>query len=188
MGELVRTGIFDVKVFNPYAPSNQKTPLSECYRSHENEKKRKYDQRIREVEHASFTPLILSCTGGLGPQATTSYKRLASLLSTKWNQAYSLTIMWLRCRLASFPGRQLKFGKNDVIFPQTLIDGLGTRLDAALPTHYCEVQLCAFEGDALTLAIIRLLHNFLLTWCQGKPFYLHNRLSYFVSFRFYLFM
>eukprot|EP00731_Ephydatia_muelleri_P023412 Em0015g995a len=67
---------------------------------HENEKKRKYDQHIREVEHASFTPLILSCTGGLGPQATTSYKRLASLLSTKWNQAYSLTIMWLRCRLA----------------------------------------------------------------------------------------
>ncbi|KAL5460543.1 hypothetical protein EMCRGX_G033995 [Ephydatia muelleri] len=67
---------------------------------HENEKKRKYDKRIREVEHASFTPLILSCTGGLGPQATTSYKHLASLLSAKWNQAYSLTIMWLRCRLA----------------------------------------------------------------------------------------
>ena len=66
----------------------------------ENEKKRKYDQRIREIEHASFTPLILSCTGGLGPQATTSYKRLASLLSAKWNQAYSLTIMWLRCPLA----------------------------------------------------------------------------------------
>ena len=38
---------------NPYAPSNQKTPLSACYRSHENEKKRKYDQRIREVEHHS---------------------------------------------------------------------------------------------------------------------------------------
>ena len=85
-------------------PSNQKTPLSACYRSHENEKKRKYDQRIpsriHEVEHASFTTLILSCTGGLGPQVTTSYKCLASLLSAKWNQAYSLTIMWLRCRLA----------------------------------------------------------------------------------------
>ena len=99
-GSRFERAFFDVKVFNPYAPSNQKTPLSACYRSHENEKKRKYDQRIREIEHASFTPLILSCTGGLGPQATTSYKRLASLLSAKWNQAYSLTIMWLRCRLA----------------------------------------------------------------------------------------
>ena len=50
-----------------------------------------------------------------------------------------------------------------------------------MPTHYCEVQLCAFEGHVLTLAIICLLHNLLLTWCQGKPFYLHNRFSYFVS-------
>ena len=128
----------NVKVFNPYAPSNQKTPLSACYRSHENEKKRKYDQRIREIEHASFTPLILSCTGGLEPQATTSYKRLASLLSAKWNQAYSLTIMWLRCRLA------YSLLRSSV--------------------------MCI-----LTLAIICLLHNLLLTWCQGKPFYLHNR-------------
>ena len=63
--------------------SNQKTLLSACYHSHENEKKRKCHQRICEVEHASFTPLILSCTGGLGPQATTSYKRLISLLSAK---------------------------------------------------------------------------------------------------------
>ena len=89
----VSRAFFDL---NPYAPSNLKAP---CYRSHENAKKRKYDQRIREVEHASFTPLILSGTGGLDSEATTSYKRLASLLSTKWSQAYSLTIMWLRCRL-----------------------------------------------------------------------------------------
>ena len=64
-GSRFERAFFDVKVFNPYAPSNQKTSLSACYRSHENEKKRKYDQRIREVEHGSFTPLILSCTGGL---------------------------------------------------------------------------------------------------------------------------
>ena len=58
---------FDVKVFNPYAPSNQKTPFSACYRSDENEEKRKYDQRICEVEHGSFSPFILSYTG-LKPQ------------------------------------------------------------------------------------------------------------------------
>eukprot|EP00731_Ephydatia_muelleri_P030730 Em0022g244a len=68
-GSRFERAFFDVKFFNPYTPSNQKSPLSACYRSHENEKKRKYDKRIREVEHACFTPLILSCTGGLGPQA-----------------------------------------------------------------------------------------------------------------------
>ena len=47
-GSRFERAYFDVKDFNPYAPSNQKTSLSACYRSHENEKKRKYDQHIRE--------------------------------------------------------------------------------------------------------------------------------------------
>ena len=58
-GSRFERAFFDVKVFNPYAPSNQKTSLSACYRSHENEKKRKYDQRIREVEHG-FSLLLFS--------------------------------------------------------------------------------------------------------------------------------
>ena len=59
----------DVRVFNPYAPTNTSHP---AYKSHENQKKRAYDQRIREVEHATFTPLVLSATGGLARQATFS--------------------------------------------------------------------------------------------------------------------
>ena len=43
----------DVRVFNPHAPFNRH---SNCYRKHELEKKRQYEQRVREVEHASFTP------------------------------------------------------------------------------------------------------------------------------------
>ena len=46
---------FDVKVFNPNAPSSQ---LSSLYRRFEQDKCRKYEQRIRDVEMASFTPLI----------------------------------------------------------------------------------------------------------------------------------
>ena len=91
---------FDVRVFNPHAPTNRRLQLSSCYRSHENAKKRAYEQRIREVEHGSFVPLVLSVTGGMGRIATTTYKRLASLLSSKWNQPYSNTLGWLRCRLS----------------------------------------------------------------------------------------
>ena len=39
---------------------------------------------IREgtgVEHKTFTPLVSSCTGGMGPMATVVYKRIATLLS-----------------------------------------------------------------------------------------------------------
>ena len=49
--------LFDVRVFNPLAPSNSHTSIQSCYRKHELEKKRAYSQRVREVEHASFTPL-----------------------------------------------------------------------------------------------------------------------------------
>ena len=68
----------DVRVFNPNAPSNRHTQLSSCYRKHEQMKKCAYEQRIREVEHASFTPLVIFATGGLANEASIFYKRLAS--------------------------------------------------------------------------------------------------------------
>ena len=61
---------FDVRVFNPHAPSNRMSSLSATYRKHENIKKRAYEQRVREVEHSSFTPIVLSLTGGLGNAAS----------------------------------------------------------------------------------------------------------------------
>ena len=58
-----------------------------------------YEQRVREVEHSSFTTLVLSATGGMANEATTFYKRLASCLALKWDYPYSSTMSWLRCRL-----------------------------------------------------------------------------------------
>ena len=91
---------FDVRVFNPHAPSNRSANLSSCYRKHERIKKNAYEQRIREVEHASFTPLVLAATGGLANEATIFYKRLASLIAAKRNNPYNATLSWLRCRLS----------------------------------------------------------------------------------------
>ena len=56
---------------------------------HEMEKKRVYEQRIREVEHATFTPLVFSASGGFGKEATTFYKLLASSLAKNWDQPSS---------------------------------------------------------------------------------------------------
>ena len=88
---------FDVRVFNPYATSNRQSSLSSTYRSHEKEKKRLYLQRIRDVEHSSFSPLVFSSTGGMAKEASIFYKRMASLLSEKHGQTYSTTMAWLRC-------------------------------------------------------------------------------------------
>ena len=80
----------DVRVlFNPYVPSNRNTTLTQCYRKHELEKKRSYEQRIREVEHAS-----LSASGGIAKGATKDLPQCS--------QSYSSTIGWLRCTIISF--------------------------------------------------------------------------------------
>ena len=98
-GRFERTFV-DVRVFNPYAPSNRNTTIEKTYRKHEMEKKRAYAQRVREIEHSSFTPLVLSASGGFAREATHFYKRLASRLADKWDQPYSLTMRWLRCTIS----------------------------------------------------------------------------------------
>ena len=91
---------FDVRVFNLHAPSNRQ-PLTACYRKHKNIKKGPTSKRLEKLNMvATFTPLIMSLTGGLGNAATVCYKRLASLLCTKWNQPYSSMMAWIRCRLS----------------------------------------------------------------------------------------
>ena len=89
----------DVRVFNPYAQSNVNS-ISAAYRRHENIKRRAYGQRVWEVEHASFTPIVMSATGGLAPEATTFYRRLASLLASRWGDDYSVVMGWLHCSLS----------------------------------------------------------------------------------------
>ena len=60
----------DVQIFNPFASSNSSSSLSSTFKKHENIKHRAYGQRIREVEHASFSLIALSATRGFAHKAT----------------------------------------------------------------------------------------------------------------------
>ena len=60
---------------------------------------REYGDRVREVELASFTPLVFSTTGGMGREGSVFYKRLASLMADKQGWAYGTTTSWVRCVL-----------------------------------------------------------------------------------------
>ena len=56
----------------------------QCYKLNEQEKKRAYEERVREIEHGSFVPLVFSILGGTGPISTTVYKRMASLILSSY--------------------------------------------------------------------------------------------------------
>jgi hypothetical protein len=89
----------DVRVFNPLASCNRNKQLKTVYQQHEREKKRAYEQRIREIERGSFTPLVLSATGGMGPAALIFYKKLAAMISMKRGHTYQKVVTWIRQRL-----------------------------------------------------------------------------------------
>ena len=93
-------GFFYVKVFNPFSKSYANTPLAQCHRCLEQDKRRSYKHKVREVEHGCFSPLVFSTSGSLGPTVTVVYKRIASLIAEKKEQPYSLTLFWLCCRLS----------------------------------------------------------------------------------------
>ena len=73
----------DIRVFNPLAKSNRVKSLVKIHQSHENEKKRKYAQRVLEVEHGTVTHLVFSCFGGMGKECHEFYQRLDEILVDK---------------------------------------------------------------------------------------------------------
>ena len=91
---------FDVRVFNPNARSYQNTSIKASYQKQEREKRRVYEERIRDVEMGSFTPLVFSAYGGMGKSSQIFYKRLSSIISDKRGESYSTVITWIRCRLS----------------------------------------------------------------------------------------
>ena len=95
-----QSAFLDVRVFHPNAPSYRNSSIPSVYRHHELQKKREYGERVREVEQASFTPLVFSTTGGMGGEALTFYRRLADMLSRHSSTSYSGTLAWIRCTLS----------------------------------------------------------------------------------------
>lgn len=94
-----QTAFFDVRIFNPTSHTSRNRTLQANYRRHEQEKRRHYEDRVINVEHGCFTPLVFSTAGGYGPAAKIAINRLASLLSCKWDTQYSKIISWIRCKI-----------------------------------------------------------------------------------------
>ena len=89
-----------VRVINTNLISQQRISSEKVYEKHEMEKKRKYNDRIMNVEHGTFTPLIFSTHGGVGPEAQQFHKHLADKISEKNGERYGTIMTWIRCKLS----------------------------------------------------------------------------------------
>ena len=91
---------FDVRVFNPFAKSHLSCKLDAVFRSNEMTKKRSYNERIIQVEHGSFTPIVMSAYGGFGKETSIFISRLIDQLSKKNDMQASIVANYLRTKIA----------------------------------------------------------------------------------------
>ena len=57
-GDRHQRAFFDARVFDPNTSSYRKMQLPSAHRLHDRQKQRSYNQRVREIEHGSFKPLV----------------------------------------------------------------------------------------------------------------------------------
>ena len=69
--------------FTQMPPSVRIVPVASQYVKQEKAKRRQYEQRVRNVEGASFVPLVLSTSGGMGRSAAVTFKPLSAMLAEK---------------------------------------------------------------------------------------------------------
>ena len=89
----------DIRIMHPNAPSYQNKSIEQVYRTQEKEKKRMYNERVLQVEKASFTPIVGSTFGGMGIEAQKHHKRIATLIAEKRKENYADVINYIRTRL-----------------------------------------------------------------------------------------
>ena len=77
---------------HPNADSYKKLTPKQIYRLHENEKKSMYNQRVREIEQGTFTPLVFTTTGGKGEEFKRYHSQHAELISIKQGESYAKTM------------------------------------------------------------------------------------------------
>jgi hypothetical protein len=91
--------LFDIRIIDSDAPSYLNKSPESVLRTAEAEKRSKYSQAC-ERRHATFTPLCSTVDGLLAPEMSLFIKRLADILSSKWELPYSTTINWCRTKIS----------------------------------------------------------------------------------------
>ena len=83
----------------PNENSHINKSFNALYKEKECLKKRKYNDRIINVEKSTFTPLVFTTSGGMGQECHRLNKRLAELIAAKRRENYSQVMQHIRCRL-----------------------------------------------------------------------------------------
>ena len=91
-------GLIDVQIVNTDSMAHQNRTSEAVLKTAERSKKKKHLAHCQQ-QRRHFTPFVVSTDGLLGDEANALVKRLATVLSQKWEKAYSRICGWLRSRI-----------------------------------------------------------------------------------------
>ena len=128
---------FNVRVCHPNADSYKSISQDALLHQHERKKRLEYEERIINVDHGSFCPLIFSTTGAAGLLCDRFLKRLAALLTNDDPASYSSTMAWIRTRVS------FALLRNAVMCIQ------GSRSLHRKPMRIAERDICVAESRLL---------------------------------------
>lgn len=91
---------FGIKVFNPLAKSHINRDLDAVFKQSETLKKKLYNERVIQVEHGSFTPVVLSSFGGFGKETGRFVSKLVEKVAVKKGLEMSVVANTIRKKVS----------------------------------------------------------------------------------------
>ena len=95
-----QSAFFDIRTTNADNASQTNKSIKSVLRNHENEKKVQYNRRVIEVEQGTFTPIVVTVKGVMGPEATRFHKALANKIAEKTEERYEDVTRLIRTKLS----------------------------------------------------------------------------------------
>ena len=96
----MQKSMYDVRVTHINSPSNRAKPVKLILADHEKMKKSAHLERVQQVEHASFTPLVFATNGAMVEEADHFCTVLAEKLCSKNGCSYADIKNYIRKRLS----------------------------------------------------------------------------------------
>ena len=91
---------FNVRITNTNSESQRHLTSEKIFTKHEREKKRQYNNRIMNVEHGTFTPLVFSVNGGMAKECLKFHKFVAEKIANKSGCCYEKVLSIIKCKFS----------------------------------------------------------------------------------------
>ena len=78
-----QVAFFGVRILNPSVKRYVTQELRKSNEKNEKGKKKQYNERILKIEHGTFTPIVMSTTGGMGRESRKCSAHFSEIISKK---------------------------------------------------------------------------------------------------------